>query len=111
MWSSCSFEHLDSIALGEKFVHEAMKYLKPGGWAVHTTEYNVSSNTTTINSGNLLLFRRCNIEPIADRLRADGTLPGDLMVDVPPYKEQIHLKLSIGSSVATSIGLIIQKAG
>lgn len=65
---------------------------------------------TTINFGNLVLFRRCNIEPIADRLRADGTLPGDLMVDVPPYKEQIHLKLLIGSTVATSIGLIIQKA-
>ena len=81
------------------------------GWVVPTTEYSVSSNTTTINSGNLVLFRRCNIKPIADRLRADGTLPGDLMVDVPPYKEQIHLKLLIGSTVATSIGLIIQKAG
>lgn len=120
IWSSCSFEHLGSIALGETFVHEAMKYLKPGGWAVHTTEYNVSSNTTTINSGNLVLFRRCDIERIADRLRADGhhidldltdgTLPADLMVDAPPYKEQIHLKLLIGSYVATSIGLIIRKA-
>ncbi len=120
VWSSCSFEHLGSIELGEKFVHESMKYLKPGGWAVHTTEYNVSSNTTTINTGSVVLFRKRDIERIAEQLRADGhfidldlsdgTMPADQMVDVPPYKEIVHMKLLLGEYVATSVGLIIQKA-
>ncbi len=47
VWSACSFEHLGSLALGERFVFDALRFVKPGGFAVHTTEYNVSSNTRT----------------------------------------------------------------
>lgn len=121
IWSSCAFEHLGSMELGETFVYESMKYVNPGGWAVHTTEYNVSSNTATIDTENLVLFRQCDIERIATRLQsgghhidldlADGNQPWDLIVDMPPFKQEIHLKLQIGPYVATSIGLIIRKAG
>ena len=38
IWSSCSFEHLGSLGEGERFVLEALRFLKPGGVAVHTTE-------------------------------------------------------------------------
>ena len=37
-WSSCSFEHLGSIEKGIRFLKEQFKTLRPGGWAVHTTE-------------------------------------------------------------------------
>lgn len=120
IWSSCSLEHLGALELGEKYIYEAMKYVRPGGWAVHTTEYNVSSNTTTVNTGDVVLYRRRDIERIAERLKAnghavdldltDGTLPEDQMVDMPPYKQDVHLKLMFGEYVATSIGLIIHKA-
>ena len=41
VWSSCSLEHLGTIALGEDFIIQSLQYLKPGGVSVHTTEYNV----------------------------------------------------------------------
>ena len=38
------------------FIEGAMNLLKPGGIAVHTTEYNVSSNEETIMEGNDVIF-------------------------------------------------------
>src|SRR6516225_3315679 len=96
-----------------------MACLKPGGLAVHTTEFNVSSNDRTIDNGPLVIFRRRDIEKAAARLRAkghsidldfdSGTTPADLYVDLPPYKKEPHLKLKIGEFVSTSIGLVIRK--
>ncbi len=31
VWSSCSLEHLGTMALGEEFIFQSLKYLKPGG--------------------------------------------------------------------------------
>jgi len=39
-WSICAFEHLGSIERGLVFVERAMRVLKPGGLAIHTTEFN-----------------------------------------------------------------------
>jgi hypothetical protein len=120
VWSSCSLEHLGSIAHGEQFIYNAMKCLKPGGIAVHTTEYNVSSNRFTIHRGDSVLFRRRDIERVARTLSAsghhleldftDGDLPLDRVVDVPPYRTEPHLKLLISRYVSTSLGLIIRKS-
>lgn len=120
LWSSCSLEHLGSIAHGERFIHNAMQCLKPGGVAVHTTEYNVSSNSSTVKSGGTVLFRRKDINQIAQQLRrhghtidvdfAYGTLPADSFVDVAPYHHDPHLKLQLLNYVSTSIGLIIKKS-
>jgi hypothetical protein len=48
LWSSCSFEHLGSLDAGLSFVTHAMKFLRPGGIAIHTTEFNLSSKDKTI---------------------------------------------------------------
>jgi len=119
VWSSCSLEHLGSLSHGEEFVLNAMKCLKPGGFAVHTTEYNLSSNTLTIFTGNSVLYRRQDIERIVYTLRkeghridvdfTEGSLPVDACVDIPPYTHNPHLRLQFGDFVTTSIGLIIQK--
>lgn len=120
VWSSCSLEHLGSIAHGGEFIHNAMRCLKPGGIAVHTTEYNASSNLKTVDKGGTVLFRRKDINQIVRQLRKDGhkisvdftsgTLPADSFVDVPPYSNNPHLKLQLFNYVTTSIGLIIQKS-
>ena len=96
-----------------------MDCLRPEGVAVHTTEFNVSSNYKTIARGPLVIFRRRDIEKAAARLRAkghsidldfdSGTSPADLYVDLPPYKEEPHLKLKLGEFVSTSIGLAVRK--
>jgi len=119
LWSACALEHLGSLELGEKYIYNAMKCLKPGGVAVHTTEYNFSSNDTTIEQGGTVLFRKKDIERIVKNLRAEGhkieidyssgTLPLDDFIDVAPYKQNPHLKLELASYVITSIALIIQK--
>jgi len=119
-WSSCSFEHLGTIEKGISFLENQMKTLKPGGWAVHTTEYNISSNDETQDNNDSVFYRKKDIEQIVSLLRAEGHvveepdyslggLPQDFQVDVYPYKQDVHLKLQVDKFVVTSIGLIIQK--
>jgi hypothetical protein len=120
VWSSCSLEHLGSLALGEQFIYNSLACLRPGGVAIHTTEYNVTSNTHTPDYRSTVLFRRCDLERIAARatecghrvapldLRA-GEMPMDHFVDVPPYRHDPHLKVQLREHVCTSVGLIIEK--
>lgn len=119
-WSSCSFEHLGSLEKGFDFLKNQLKTLKPGGWAVHTTEYNLSSNDETLIDDNTVIYRQRDIEYIVNELRAEGHfveeldfsiggLPEDYMVDIFPYEQKVHLRLQIDKFVAASIGLIIQK--
>lgn len=120
IWSSCALEHLGSLSHGEEFIYNAMNCLKPGGFAIHTTEYNYSSNGSTITEGDTVLYRRKDIENIIHNMRKEGhsieidftagLLPSDTFIDLPPYKHNPHLKLQFGEYVITSIGLIIQKA-
>ena len=118
-WSSCCFEHLGSIEHGLRFVEESIKLLKPGGIAVHTTEFNLSSNRETLDKGGCVIFRRRDIDRLAQRLTAaghkicldytEGTGPADQFVDVPPYVQRPHLRLLLQGFVCTSIGLIVQR--
>jgi SAM-dependent methyltransferase len=119
-WSSCSFEHLGSIEKGLNFLKNQLRTLKPGGWAVHTTEFNISSNDVTLDNADTVVFRMQDLEKLAKELRRKGHfveeldyslggLPEDFNVDVWPHKEDVHLKLQLNEFVVTSIGLIIQK--
>jgi hypothetical protein len=121
-WSSCSFEHLGTLDKGFRFLKEQMKTLKPGGWSVHTTEFNVSSNDETQENNSTVIYRQRDIEHIANELRKEGHfveeldfsvggLPEDYMVDIEPHLQKVHLKLQVDKYVVTSIGLIIQKKG
>lgn len=119
-WSSCSFEHLGTLDKGFLFLKNQMKTLKPGGWAVHTTEYNISSNDETQENNDTVIYRQRDILQIVNELRNEGHfveeldfstggLAQDFMVDTEPHLQKVHLKLQIDKYVVTSIGLIIQK--
>jgi hypothetical protein len=119
-WSTCSFEHLGSLEHGKVFVENSIRTLKPGGVAIHTTEFNLSSNSDTIESRDLSIYRRRDIEDLVERLHRTGchvepiewepqTGFIDKYVDLPPYREAPHLRLRLGSYDCTSIGLIITK--
>jgi hypothetical protein len=121
-WSACALEHLGSIEKGLAFVERSLDCLKPGGFAIHTTEFNVSSNTATVDHEGTVLFRRQDLERLSKRLSVAGHKvaplnfdPGagviDNYVDVAPYKAQPHLKLALLGYVSTSYGIIVQKAG
>lgn len=120
-WSACAFEHLGSLQRGIDFLVASSSFLKPGGVAVHTTEYNLSSNDRTVEEGDTVLYRRrdldalgsaldaigCDLLPFDER-PADGVLDG--FVDVPPFASP-HLRLALGEFAVTSIGVIIVRRG
>lgn len=124
-WSICAFEHLGSIEKGMMFVENSLKTLKPGGIAVHTAEFNVSSNKETITKGDTVLFRQNDFERLLEYLakqghmvrKADFTTGTDILdqyIDMPPFGQLIdyytpHLKLQMESFITTSFGIIIKK--
>lgn len=120
-WSCCCFEHLGTLEAGLDFVVNAVeRTLRPGGLAVHTTEYNVSSNDDTVASGGTVIFRRRDMDALVQRLRDRGHevepfIMGptahqlDFHVDVPPYQQDVHLKLLLSGYVSTSVGIAVRR--
>ncbi|HEX4877798.1 MAG TPA: hypothetical protein VFV31_14070 [Chitinophagaceae bacterium] len=119
-WSSCSFEHLGSIEKGITFLKNQLKTLKPGGWAVHTTEFNISSNDETQDHNETVIFRQRDILQVMEELRREGHFveeadfslggwPEDYQVDVLPHRQEVHIKLQVDRYVVTSLGIIIRK--
>lgn len=119
-WSSCSLEHLGSIEHGLAFIRNSVNCLTFGGLAVHTTEFNVSSNEDTIDNEGTVLFRKRDLERLAVDLVSRGhyvaqfnydlgSTPVDTHIDVPPYSENDHLKLMLGGYVTTSFGIIVRR--
>ncbi len=120
-WSACALEHLGSLEHGLNFVESSLATLKPGGIAVHTTEFNISSNEGTVESQSLSLYRKRDIVRLFEKLTSHGhavfplnlypgSSPVDQYVDLPPYHQDPHLKLKLLEFVTTSIGLAVQKA-
>ena len=124
VWSCCSLEHLGSLDLASNFIFKSLECLKPGGVAVHTTEYNVFPAVFTVTKGSTVFFRRKDILTLAERLLYAGHTLSinfhsgrgalDRHIDFPPHSENKHLKLFVTKRgrmiVTTSIGLIIRKA-
>lgn len=128
-WSTCSFEHCGSLELGLRFLERQLECLRPGGLAVHTTEFNLSSNDRTVAVGGDVIYRLRDLEDFMLRvMRQDhhvepldldpGSSALDRHVDTPPYHGSTgrarggvkHLRLAIGGFASTSIGIIIRRA-
>jgi len=130
VWSTCSLEHVGSISLGHRFALQSLEVLKPGGAAVHTVEFTLSSLERTVERGDTALWRKQDVE----RLWRDhgslgysmpepcwhaGTHLLDVQPDVPPYSDYAaysqrsaevkHIKLMIGEYMCTSMGWVAQK--
>lgn len=126
-WSVCAFEHLGSIACGLAFVENAMATLRPGGLAVHTTEFNFLDDKNTVDNWPTVLFQRRHFELLAARLREQGhevaeldfdvgADPLDKFIDLPPFTdawtksiEAPHIKLAVDGFACTCFGLLIRK--
>lgn len=120
VWSSCCLEHLGSLQAGLDFFKNSLKCLNPGGIAVHTTEYNLSSLTKTLETGGCVIYRRYDIINFACELIEEGyevldlnlfpgSMPLDKHIDFPPYSYDTHLKLSLFDHTCTSIGIVVRK--
>lgn len=123
-WSSCAFEHIGDLEDGLSFVINAMRLLKPGGVAVHTTEINLSSNDETMTDRHMCIYRKRDIEELDRRLRKircgieainwdAGCHANDLNYDVPPYfvSGRPHVKLELGGFITTSCLIVVRKGG
>lgn len=119
-WSSCAFEHLGSLEDGIAFVKRAMAFLRTGGIAVHTTEFNVCSNEETLLTGGAVIYRRRDIEMLERSLRSMrcgmeypefgcGTHQYDLLYDEEPFftRGLPHVKLLQDGFVCTSFVMVI----
>jgi hypothetical protein len=104
-WSSCALEHLGSLKHGTKFIKGSLDLLKPGGIAVHTTEFNLSSDDRTIESEGLSVYRRRDIEELVQEIEGEGHTVepidwtrgnglAETVVDLPPWgRGEPHLRL------------------
>lgn len=125
IWSCGSFEHIGGAEASLGFFARAMAALRPGGVAVHTTEYEYSHapGLAVLDTPDLVLFRDEHISSLADRLSAQGDAllpldaapggePADLYVDRPPYIHNPHLCVEVcGGRLTTSIALIAVRGG
>lgn len=136
-WSVCALEHLGSVKNGLDFIENSLRTLKPGGVAIHTTEFSYTETDRHIDNWPTVLFLKRHFEDIRGRLKNAGhdvqdldfyvgTDPLDTFVDVPPYNfDQMlfvgrgeakdrylpgHLKLSVDGFPSTCFGVTIRKA-
>lgn len=122
VWSLCALEHLGSPQAGLDFVLRTLDLLESGGVSVHTTELELTSRRRTADYGNLAVYRKADLDALAREVRRRGfemetnwhvavDSPGDAWISLPPYPhdDPAHLKLRIGDSVATSVGLLIRR--
>jgi SAM-dependent methyltransferase len=119
-WSSCALEHLGSLRHGLDFIKNSINCLRPGGVAVHTTEFNLSSNGDTLEDPNCVIYRKKDVESFIDECAAEGILvaplnwqaissPLDEHVDVEPLSTTLNLKVRLAGYVCTSIGLTLTR--
>jgi 2-polyprenyl-3-methyl-5-hydroxy-6-metoxy-1,4-benzoquinol methylase len=121
VWSACSLEHLGTLKHGIDFVLNSTRLLRPGGVGVHTTEYNLSSDTETIEAGYTVIYRERDLRQLDRDLRRQGaglepldlhggTHEFDLKADFAPYHAngRKHVKLNIEGHICTSVLLIVR---
>jgi hypothetical protein len=119
LWSTGSLEHIGGYDKGLAFVENAMNCLKPGGIAVHTTEFTLTSEVMGHDTPSLSFYCRRDIEQLAARLINAGHMTilnfergntvADMHVDTPPYNYGRTLCAHFSGHVISSIGLIVQK--
>jgi hypothetical protein len=132
-WSIGKLQHAGSLAGGLDLIENVVDTLKPGGVAVHTTEFSFAIQDQTIDNWGTVLFQRRHFEEMARRLERKGcrVMPLDFnvgagaldrFIDVPPFEmasdnlkdwshDAMHIKVSLDGFPCTSFGLVVVKGG
>jgi hypothetical protein len=91
VWSMCSLEHAGSISMGYRLALDSMEVLKPGGAAVYTEKFTLSSLDKTIERGDTALWRKHDMQRLwEDHLSLGYTMQepcwnaGGYHSDAPP---------------------------
>lgn len=118
LWSCGSLEHIGGLEAGLLFIENAMRCLRPGGIAVHTTEFTLSSNRETFESPDLSFYRQTDLEKLTARLEKSGyvvdlnltrgTHPLDGLELAEPIPWELSLKAQLCGHTICSVGLIVR---
>jgi hypothetical protein len=119
-WSSCVIEHIGGIRAAQDFLLASALRLNPGGIAVHTTEFNLTSDLETVDEPGTCIFRARDLQQLQQELEQHGLQMDPLVldpglhsynyhVDTPPYDSRVHLRLQLSRFASTSIGIVIRK--
>jgi hypothetical protein len=120
VWSTCALGHIGSYQKGLDFIVRSAKLLKPGGWAVHTTELDLSGEQERIDSPNLSFYKLEDIVELTRILEEDGNtvMPlktnswldmSEQFVASEPWGEKPHLRIKVLGREITSIVIILQR--
>ena len=120
IYSCGSLEHIGGASNGLEFVEKAMSCLKPGGFAVHTTELNLSGGTKTLDVPNLSFYLPSSVDALLDRLASAGHTVAPMNYHSGSRSEDLHvanrpypppcLKILHSGFQVTSMGFVIQAA-
>jgi hypothetical protein len=88
--------------------------------AVHTTELELTERAKTAEYGNIVVYRASDLDAFAGEVRDRGfsietnwyvamETAADRWIAHHPYDDPAHLKLVIGDSVSTSVGILIRR--
>lgn len=109
-WSCCSLDHLGSLRLGKRFIYNSLDCLRPGGVAVHTTEFNLNSDDwRTVDYADTVLWMPIDILEMYALLEKRGHRAAFDWTCGEVDQWQGHVRLWIGEFPATSCGFVIQK--
>lgn len=122
-WSACSMDHLGSQRKGWRFFRESMKCLRPGGAAIHTTEFDLALKGKPVRKGSTVFYRKENVEKFLRSLERRGCIvpeanftwnddPVTREIDREPHSNPHgHYTLEACGLVVTSIVVIARKPG
>lgn len=120
LWSNCALGHLGSIDNSLEFIEKSLTCLKPGGIAVHTTEFNAISDSETLNNTDTVFFRPSDFLKLGLHLAKQGYDVSPLELRLFKTNEDLGytLKPTLGNDqskilfcgyLATQVVLIIRK--
>lgn len=116
VWSICSLEHVGSIDESIKFINNATNLLKPGGIAIHTTEFCIYKySDVDLTRGGTVFFQYNDLskikglDPENESNRFIISLGDFITIDRNPFRDYNHTYLQFAGFVATSIAFTIFK--
>ena len=120
VWSSCALGHIGSYEKGLAFILNSLKLLKPGGWAVHTTELDRSNLTEKFESPNLSFYKFSDLEAVLEEAERQGFVAlqiekrpwdgrSEKYVVSEPWKKKPHLRIEIFGREINSVVIQIQR--
>ena len=115
-WSTSVAAELGSVAAGMRFVRDTVGCLRPGGIAVHVTEFDPDSAEDAVETPQLTLFRRRDLERLSLNLISLGHEVAQVKVDpgrapaVDPRWGRSDLARLAGRHSSTPFGIIARRA-